>query len=135
MDIMISLQGLGSFLAYLAAALVAETAFILLYMVVTPHHEGALIRAGNTAAAVSLGGAVVGFTLPLASAIVNSATLLDMAVWSAVGLIVQLAVFVVVNLTLRDLSRRIEDDNVAAGITLAVASVVTGGLSAACMTY
>lgn len=135
MDIMISLQGLGSFLAYLTAALVAETAFILLYMAVTPHREGALIRAGNTAAAVSLGGAVVGFTLPLASAIVNSATLLDMAVWSAVGLVVQLAVFVAANLALRDLSRRIEDDNVAAGITLAVASIVTGGLSAACMSY
>lgn len=135
MDIMISLQGLGSFLVYLAAALVAEAAFILLYMAVTPHREGALIRAGNTAAAVSIGGAVVGFTLPLASAIVNSATLLDMAVWSAVGLAVQLAVFVASNLVLRDLSRRIEENNVAAGIMLAVASVVTGGLSAACMTY
>lgn len=135
MDIMISLQGLGSFLTYLAAALVAETAFILLYMAVTPHREGALIRAGNAAAAVSLGGAVVGFTLPLASAIVNSATLLDMAVWSAVGLVVQLAVFIAANLVLRDLSRRIEENNMAAGITLAVASIVTGGLSAACMTY
>lgn len=104
-------------------------------MAVTPHHEVTLIKAGNTAAAVSLGGAVLGFTLPLASAIVHSVSLLDMAVWSAVAVGVQLALFLIATVVLRTLSRHIEDGNLAAGITLATASITIGLLNAACMTY
>ena len=135
MDVMHSLQGLGDFAVYFGAALAAEAIFVVLYMAMTPHREAALIVAGNTAAAVSLGGAVLGFTLPLASAIANSVSLLDMAVWSVVALVVQLAVFRLVDLMLRGMSRRIEDGNLAAGLTLAVASLAIGVLNAASMTY
>ena len=135
MEITTSLQGFGSFAIYLAAAVAAEIVFVILYMAVTPHHEVTLIKAGNTAAAVSLGGAVLGFTLPLASAIAHSVSLLDMAVWSAVALGVQLALFLLATVVLRALSRHIEDGNLAAGITLATASITIGLLNAACMTY
>lgn len=135
MDIMISLQGLGDFLIYFAAAIIAEALFVALYMAVTPHNEAELIKAGNAAAAISLAGAVLGFTLPLASAVTHSVSVLDMAVWSGVALIVQLAVFLIANIVLRDLSRRIEQGNVAAGITLATASFAIGILNAASMTY
>ena len=93
MDIMLSLQGLGSFLLYFAAGIAAEAIFVALYIAVTPHREPTLIKAGDTAAAVSLGGAVLGFTLPLASAIANSVAIVDMAVWSGVALVVQLRCF------------------------------------------
>jgi putative membrane protein len=89
MNLMISLQGLDDFLAYFVAALAAEAVFVLVYMRATPHHEMNLIKAGNVAAAVSLGGAVLGFTLPLASAVANSVSLLDMGVWAVIALIVQ----------------------------------------------
>ena len=135
MDITSSLQGFGSFAIYLAAAVAAEVVFVILYMAVTPHREVTLIKAGNAAAAVSLGGAVLGFTLPLASAIAHSVSLLDMAVWSAVALGVQLALFLLATVVLRALSRHIEDGNLAAGITLAAASITIGLLNAACMTY
>lgn len=135
MEIATSLQGLGTFALYLAAAVTAEIAFVFLYMALTPHHEVTLIKAGNTAAAVSLGGAVLGFTLPLASAIVHSVSLLDMAVWSAVAVGVQLALFLIASVVLRTVSRHIEDGNLAAGITLATASITIGLLNAACMTY
>lgn len=134
MDITASLQGIGSFVAYLAAAVVAEVAFVSLYMAVTPHREVALIKAGNTAAAVCLSGAVLGFTLPLASAIAHSVSLLDMAIWSGVALVVQLALFLLAGVALRGLSRHIEDGNLAAGVTLAAASITIGLLNAACMT-
>ena len=135
MEITTSLQGFGSFAIYLAAAVAAEIVFVILYMAVTPHHEVTLIKAGNAAAAVSLGGAVLGFTLPLASAIAHSVSLLDMAVWSAVALGVLLARFRLAAVVLRALSRHIEDGNLAAGITLATASITIGLLNAACMTY
>lgn len=135
MDIMLSLQGLGNFLAYFAIALVAEAVFVWLYMLVTPHHEAALIKNGNTAAAVSLAGAVIGFTLPLGSAVIGSISLLDMAIWAFIALVVQIIVFLVASRILRGLSARIESGDLAAGITLAAASVAIGILNAASMTY
>ena len=135
MDIMFSLQGIGDFLAYFAAALLAEAVFICLYMQVTPHHEATLIKSGNAAAAVSLGGAVIGFTLPLASAVIGSVSLLDMAIWASVALVVQVIVFLAASRLLRGLSARIESGDMAAGITLAAASIAIGVLNAASMTY
>ena len=135
MDITSTLQGIGSFVTYLAAAVVAEVIFVILYMAVTPHREVALIKARNVAAAVSLSGAVLGFTLPLANAIAQSVSLLDMAVWSAVALVVQLALFLLATVVLRELSRHIEDGNLAAGVVLGAASIAIGLLNAACMTY
>ena len=128
-------SGLANFLVYFVSALVAEGLFLLLYVKITPHREFTLIRSGNVAAAISLGGAVLGFTLPIASTIMNSVTLQDMIVWSAVALIAQLAVFTLLSLAFRDLSRRISADDRAAGITLAVASLTIGVLNAACLTY
>ena len=134
MDQMFSLQGIDSFFLYFATAIVAEAIFIVLYMTVTPHNEAALIKAGNPAAALSFGGAVIGFTLPLTSAIAQNVSLPGTVVWAAVALVVQLAVFLLTNLFLRDLSRRIEQGDVAAGIVVAVASIASGMISAACMT-
>jgi putative membrane protein len=135
MTIMMSLQGVQSFLLYFAAGLVAEALFVLAYMAITPHHEARLIESGNTAAAVSLGGAVLGFTLPVASAITNSVSLLDMMVWCVVALVVQLAAFLLANLFLRGLAKRIEDGNMAAAATTATVSLAIGILNAASMSY
>lgn len=135
MGIVMSLQTLGSFLLYFGAALVAMAVFVTLYMAVTSHHEASLIRQGNTAAAISFAGALIGFTLPLASAIIHSVSLIDMLVWSAIALVVQLAVFLLVDRILREISRHIEEGNMAAGTTLAAVSVAIGIVNAACMTY
>ena len=135
MTTMASLQGLGSFVLYFGASLLAAAAYVLIYMAVTPHHEAKLIQAGNAAAAVSLGGALLGFTLPLASAVVNSVSLLDMAIWSAIALVAQLGAFLAASLLLRGLSKRIEAGDLAAGFAVASISVAVGLLNAASMTY
>jgi putative membrane protein len=135
MTIMMSLQTIGSFALYFAVALVAVALFVAAYMAVTSHDEVALIKKGNTAAAISLGGALIGFTLPLASVIEHSVSLIDMAIWSAVALVVQLVVLKIVDVALREVSRHIEEGNVAAGTTLAAASIALGIVNAACMTY
>jgi len=132
---MTSLEPIGLFLLYFGVALVFQAVFIALYMAVTPHHEVALIKQGNAAAAISLGGAVLGFTLPLASVITHSVSLLDMAIWSLVALLVQLAVYRLVDFLLREISRHIEEGNIAAATTLAAASLAIGMINAASMTY
>jgi putative membrane protein len=135
MGFVMSLQTLGSFLLYFAVALAAMAIFVVLYMAVTSHHEASLIRQGNAAAAISFSGALLGFTLPLASAIIHSVSLIDMMVWSAIAIAVQLGVFLLVDRILREISKHIEEGNVAAGTTLAAASLAIGIVNAACMTY
>jgi putative membrane protein len=130
-----TLQPVGSFLLYFGVALLFEAVFIAVYTAVTPHREVSLIKQGNGAASISLGGAILGFTLPLGSVIAHSVDLAHMAMWSGVALLVQLGVFLLVNFLLRDISHRIEDGNLAVASTLAVASLVIGLINAASMTY
>ena len=62
-------QGAIAFLIAFAMAGAFTLAFKLIYQWVTPYHEHTLIREGNTAAAIALGGALIGYVLPLASAL------------------------------------------------------------------
>ena len=64
-----SIAGLPDFLLYFVVALLLLAAFVAIYVRVTPYREFVLIRGGNIAAAISLTGALIGFVLPLASAI------------------------------------------------------------------
>jgi putative membrane protein len=129
------LTTLGSFLAYFAAALVLTAIFVLLYTWLTPWSEFALIRSGNAAAALSLGGAVLGFVLPLASAIAHSVGFVDMVVWGVLAIVVQILVFLLARLIDGDLKRRIEAGEIATAGKLAIMALATGILNAACMTY
>ena len=54
------LAGLPILLLHLASASLVWLGALALYLWITPHDEFALIRAGNEAAAISLGGAAIG---------------------------------------------------------------------------
>ncbi len=130
-----SLNGLPAFLAYFAMAIVLLLLFIRIYTWVTPQDELALIRANNVAAALAFGGALIGFALPLASAITNSMSLLDCAVWGAVALVVQVLTFVVLRMAIKQLPERINQGEVATGSFVAASAIAVGLINAACMTY
>ena len=63
-----------AYLIYIATSFAMLGLFLLVYTRVTPHREFTLIREGNIAAALSLGGAVLGFSLTLSSSIQHNAT-------------------------------------------------------------
>ena len=130
-----SLNGIPPFLAYFAVAIVLVLVFVRLYTWVTPQDELALIKANNPAAALAFGGALIGFALPLSSAITHSLSLLDCAVWGAVALIVQVLTFVVLRIAIRQLPERINQGEIATGIFAAAAAIAVGLINAACMTY
>ncbi|HRF62133.1 MAG TPA: DUF350 domain-containing protein [Candidatus Competibacter sp.] len=130
-----SLAGLPAFLSYFAAAIGLLALFLLIYVLMTPYREITLIRQGNTAAAASLSGAILGFVLPLASAIAHSVGLADMAIWGLVALIIQLLVYLAARLLLPDLARDVPAGKVATGVFLGALSLAIGMLNAACMTY
>ncbi|HVG05951.1 MAG TPA: DUF350 domain-containing protein [Burkholderiaceae bacterium] len=130
-----TLAGLPYFAAFFGVSLLLLTLCLGLYVLITPYPEIKLIREGNGAAAASLGGAIVGFALPLASVVVNSVSLLDMLLWSAVALLVQLIAFAAVRLMVPAIGRHVREGQVSSGIFLGAVAIALGLLNAASMTY
>ena len=136
---MFDLQGFAtSALAFLVAFIAAglfTVAFKVIYQWVTPYNEGKLIREGNVAAALALGGALVGYVLPLASALSNTTSLLEFCAWAALAGVLQIAAFTLVRVVvMKDVTARIEKGEVASGVYLMSISLAVGVLNAACMT-
>ena len=129
-----SLIGLPWFLAYLGTAVVLTLVFCVIYTWVTPHAEITLIRGNNSAAAMAFAGSLIGFCMPLASAIANSVALVDFAVWGVIAIIVQIVIFYLVRLPIPKISERIENGEMASGLWLGAASLAGGLLNAASMT-
>jgi len=126
---------LPAFLAYFAVAIALLALFLLVYLNVTPYHEVALIRGGNSAAAVSLSGALLGFAMPVANVIAHSDTLVDLASWGAIAGVIQILAYLVARLALPQLDQDIPAGKTAPAIFLAVLSLSVGLINAACMTY
>ncbi|MGY3228546.1 putative membrane protein [Luteibacter sp. HA06] len=126
---------LPAFVAYLALGIIYFVAFVVTYVWITPQREMALIRDGNLSAAISLGGAAIGFVQPLASAIAHSVSLVDLALWGVVAWIVQLLTHFVLRLMVRDLRQKIEDDVRSVALFVAVVAICVGALNAAAMSY
>jgi hypothetical protein len=72
-----TLSTFPSFLAYFVLGGGLTALFVLLYANLTPQRDIALIRGGNSAAAIALVGGLLGFVVPLASVIAHSAGIID----------------------------------------------------------
>ncbi len=128
------LENHSEFLLFFVVAAVLTVVFVLIYTRVTRHNEIALIKKNSAAAAAAFSGSLIGFALPLASTMINSVTVLEMVLWGVVALIVQVLVYLLIRLPMPRISKRIEDNEVAAGVWLGGWSVVAGILNAASMT-
>lgn len=127
--------GATAFIIAFVAAVLFFSAFKFIYQLVTPYNERALIRQGNVAAAVALGGALIGYVLPLASALSHTVSLPEFAAWALLAGVIQIVSFIVVSrLVYRALAARIEAGELAAGVYMASISIGVGLLNAACMT-
>ncbi len=125
---------LSEFFLFIVVAAVLVLFFIFVYRRVTRHDEIALIKKNSTAAAIAFSGSLIGFALPLASTMINSVNVVEVVLWGAIALIVQVLVYLLIRLPMPRISERIEADEVAAGIWLGACSVVGGILNAASMT-
>jgi putative membrane protein len=130
-----SFAGVPAFLVYFVVAGAVVVAYLLVYTWITPHDEFALIRANVPGAAMALGMSMIGFALPVGSAIAHSANIIDCVIWSVVGLVVQVIVYFLARIPDPDLSRRIAAGETASALWLGLASITGGILSAASMTY
>lgn len=131
-----SLTTLPSYLLFVAVMLGFLFLFVAAYTAVTPYRELALVRQGNTTAAISLGGAVIGFALPLMSVASHTSSLVDLAVWGVIALVSQIAVYVVVSrVLLPDFRAGVEADRTAYGVLLGSLSIAVGLLNYGSLTY
>ena len=130
-----SFAGIDDFAIYLAVSLAYLAVFVAIYIRVTPYRELALIREGNMAASFSLSGAILGFIVPLASAIQHSVSLVDMAIWGVIAMVVQIAAFIVAKIAIPSITRDIPDNKGAQGFFLGSLSLGVGLLNAACMSF
>jgi putative membrane protein len=126
---------LPDFLAYLALSIVLLVAFVTAYVLVTPQHELPLIRQGNVSASIVFGGTLLGFALPLASAVAHSVSLIDLLLWGAIAGIVQGIASLLLRTVIRDLRAHIEGDRVSVAITMASLKLAMGLLNAAAIVY
>jgi putative membrane protein len=127
------INNLPAFASFFLTAIALLVGFLAIYLVVTPYKELALIRAGNEAAALSLGGVVVGFALPIAVAVAVSHDLYVMVGWGVVAGVVQLLAYTAGRFVLPRLHENIIEGRVASGILLASLAIGVGILNAGCI--
>jgi putative membrane protein len=127
--------GLPAFLGYFVIGLAAYAVFAVIYTRLTPQKEVELIRAGNLAAVTAFLGALIGFSLPLASAVAHSVSVVDYIIWVVIGILAQILAFYIANFTMKDLHEKISSGDIAAGLWGGGIALVIGILNAACMTY
>jgi len=118
MDAPINAHSFLNFLAYAGTGIGVLILAALAVSLITPHRELSLIRSGNAAAATGFAGTLVGLALPLHSAISNSVSLVDAAIWGAAAVVVQVFAYLIARLVAP--MRRAADRAASAGISLAL---------------
>ena len=133
MDVVLQsfLAGFPVLLMHFLVTIVMLLVGVTIYVWITPHKDVALVREGNVAAAISLSGAILGLAIPLAMSMSVSVNVADIVIWGLLTLVIQLIVFRLADLLLRDLSARIESGEVAAALLLSAIKLAVAAITAA----
>jgi putative membrane protein len=127
-------NGLLTTLTHVGVTLLMLVAGAAIYILLTPHREIKLIREGNAAAALSLGGVMTGLAIPLAASLAASTSVIEILLWGVATLALQLLVFRLTDMMLKGLPERINEGEVSAaallvGAKLATAIVIAAGVA------
>ena len=112
------ITGLPFLISHLFITLCLLFIGITSYIFLTPIKEFKLIKDGNLSASISFSGALLGIGIPLASSLSVSNSILEIIIWGLTAILLQLLCFKVTDTFLKDLSKRIEDDQLATSILL-----------------
>lgn len=122
-----------NYLLHLATAAALVLVFFVVYVRITPYDEVLLIRQGNGAAALSLGGSLLGFSATIASALAHTADYYQFIGWGLGAMLVQVLVFAVATKLLHMSKDQIEANNCAFGGLLGAISLSIGVVNAGCI--
>lgn len=118
-------------LAHAGVTLFLLVAGAFIYAVLTPYKEINQIRDGNSAAAVSFGGVIIGLAIPLAAAMSASTSIREIAIWGTSTVLLQLFVFRAVDFILSGLPDRVNEGEVSASVLLVAAKLAASFILAA----
>lgn len=113
--------GFPTTLVHVGATLALLIAGGVLYALLTPYKEIQHIREGNAAAAVAYGGALLGLAGPLALSLTASTSVIEIVIWGAGVVAVQLLIFRLIDLLLTGLPQRVQEGEVSAAVLLVAA--------------
>lgn len=128
------LMQLAAFAGHLTLSLVLLAAFVFVYTKSTPFQELALIRKGNTGAAIALAGGLIGFAIVIARSVTVSSGPAEAFFWGAIGLAIQIAGHKLLSYLLPRFYDAIEEGETAPAMTSASVAISLGLVNAACMT-
>ena len=125
------LNGFPVFLLHFTVSLLILIVGTYIYMLVTRHDELKLLKQGNTAVAISFSAAVLGLALPIAFSLAASISIWDLLFWGLVALVMQILAFRIVDLILSDISKRLQDGDIAAATFAASVKLSIAAINAA----
>ncbi|WP_375460657.1 DUF350 domain-containing protein [uncultured Enterovirga sp.] len=128
-----ALSALQTFAIYFGTALGLVVLYLVAYPAATSRNQFSLVRQNVLSASLALGFSLVGFALPLSSALVYSREVLDTVIWGVVAILVQILVYWLVRLLVPRLPHRIAAGEMSAALFLGAASLAAGILNAAAM--
>lgn len=128
-----TLTMLSYYLLHVLTGFAMLAVFVVVYTRMTPFDEMALITRGVSAAALSFGGAMIGFSLTIASSILHSDSYFVFLFWGFCSMVVQLLSYLVVSRFVPHLEQALEADNVAVGMLTGAISIAVGLINAGCM--
>lgn len=126
------------FIGFFLTAVILVIIFLYLYAIVTPYDDYKLIfEENNLAASLGFGGAIIGVSIPLYSALVHSTSYFDFAIWGLIAILIQLIfAFIVTRLSGKySFKTKISEGMISVGILMAFLSISIGLLNAGSMSY
>ncbi|QLI82444.1 DUF350 domain-containing protein [Chitinibacter fontanus] len=127
------LPPLIGYLSYLASGIAMLVVFAMLYSKITPYDELKLIREGNVAAALSFGGALIGFSFALASSAWHLNQLEFFLIWGALAGLMQILAYAFTVKCIKGMPMQIAENNVAVGVLAGGISLAVGVINAGCL--
>jgi putative membrane protein len=122
-----------NYLIHLLSAAVLLAVFFAVYTRLTPFNEVKLIRQGNQAAALSLGGALIGFSITIGSALMHTTNYQEFTAWAIGAMVVQILAYAITTRALNMSKDQIEANNKAFGGLLCAISISIGVINGACI--
>lgn len=122
-----------SYAIHLLTASALLVVFFIFYTYVTTIDEILLIRQGNNAAALSLSGSLIGFSLTIGSSLLHTSSYVEFLGWAAGAMVVQVLAYAVTVRLLHISKDHIESGNSAFGGLMGAISLSIGAMNAACI--
>ena len=115
--------GIAVTLEHAAATLVLLFIGAFVYSILTPYKEIQQIRDGNSAAAVSYGGVIIGLAIPLAASMAAATSIREIFLWGVATVLLQLFIYRLTDFLLAGLPNRVNDGEVSAAVLLVAAKL------------